>query len=103
MDNHTLINFNIAVENIISEGLFSPKTWTLTEEFETILPSIEKKIKLAFENLPKSIDKEAEFDLGEGEMKPIDQGTQNPGFTVSWSIPEDYTKNIIVDILQRRR
>ena len=103
MDKHTLINFNIAVENIISEGLFSPKTWTLAEEFETILPSIEKKIKLAFENLPKSIDKEEEFELGESEIKPIDEGTQNPGFVVSWSIPVGYVKNIILDILQRRR
>lgn len=103
MDKHTLTNFNIAVENIISEGLFSPKTWTLTEEFETILPSIEKKIKLAFENLPKSIDKEEEFELGESEIKPIDEGTQNPGFAVLWSIPVTYVKNIILDILQRRR
>lgn len=68
------------------------KTWTLDEEFEALLPLIQKKIYLAFASFYES-DKPGTPDTdGNPTIEQLDFGTGKPGFEVHWKLDEKWSK-----------
>ena len=104
-----LKNFNLLCEeqeiNLIYEGgllsWFTSKKWSLQKELEILIPIIINKVKLSFTNIKNNEPGELQLiDDTPEEIESIDDGTQTPGFKLTYSLDDDYTKNNLFPFLK---
>ena len=100
-----LTKFNLICEEIILEARkqsfldsFSKK-WYFEDELDAILPFILKKCVLAFTNFYEQGKPGNPEINSEPEIEPVDEGTQNPGFKISYNLDGNYVKNNLLPCL----
>lgn len=100
-----LKQFNLIYEELLLESRrqsffksFS-KNWTFEDQLEAILPFILKKCQLAITNFYE-VGKPGEPQIiNLPTIEPIDQGTQNPGFKITYDLSNEYVKNNLLPCL----
>ena len=101
--------FNLLYEEVkrelITEGLFDKvksyfkQTWSLEDEFKTILPFVVKRIKNEMASMYASNEPGMPDFLNESAIEKLDEGSSRPGFKVSYDLPQYYVEENLLPCL----
>ena len=112
MCKNSLNNFNLIYEKKEIEYIFESKNgllsyfskkWSFQDEFEALLPFIFNKVKLGFKNMCDNNEPGELIINGDPEIIPFDEGTEHPGFQVSYIINDNYTKQHLIPALLKSK
>ena len=112
MCKNSLNNFNLIYEQKEIEYIFESKNgllsyfskkWSFQDEFEALLPFIFNKVKLGFKNMCDNNEPGELIINGDPEIIPFDEGTEHPGFQVSYIINDNYTKQHLIPALLKSK